>query len=324
MPAEHSIRSDDRELMRRLTIVIVLGFLFFAAFMHLNRLYSHKFFDVTGTAQWIWPKHQLSRDVPVAFFAARDFELPANRYYTKIKVAGDPEYTLYFNGQEIGGRRFGEEHDALDVYDVTTIAKTGRNRIVVAVRSTNGVGGLIAGLDISPEVENYVVTDASWKIFRTWSDALPQRDAGPSAPPMILGQPPTGRWNYLATVTGKPELPVQKVVAPRDVFTFITQIPQVKVIGGAAVVGSRRVRATAYDSGDIGDGRVRLAVSADSRQPREISVRFANVRPELFTLEGNIRPIVFAAGERSVIDPEVRHFRYVLVYGGQARAEVLR
>src|ERR1041385_4681594 len=104
MPAVHFIRSEDRDLMRRLTIVLVLGLLFFAAFVHLDRLYSQKFFDVTGTALWIWPGRQLSRAVPVAFFAARDFDLPANRYYTKIKVAGDPEYTLYFNGQEIGGR----------------------------------------------------------------------------------------------------------------------------------------------------------------------------------------------------------------------------
>src|ERR1044072_5817348 len=158
MPAVHSIRSEDRELMRRLTIVLVLGVLFFASFTHLDRLYSQKFFDVTGNAQWIWPKHQLSRGVPVAFFAARDFDLPADRYYTKIKVAGDPEYVLYFNGQEIGGRRFGDDGEALDVFDVSQLAKTGRNRIVIAARSTNGVGGVLAAVDLSAEVENFVVT----------------------------------------------------------------------------------------------------------------------------------------------------------------------
>ena len=310
--------------MRRLTIVVIVGFLFVAAFTRLDRLYSQKFFDVTGRAQWIWMRHELSRGMPVAFFAARDFELPANRYYTKIKVAGDPEYTLYFNGQEIGGRRFGEDHDALDVFDVTQLAKTGRNRIVVAVRSTNGVGGLLAGLDISPEIENYIVTDSSWKIFPRWNATLPQRDVGAAAAPMILGQPPTGRWNYLATVPGKPEMPVQKVVPAREAFTFFTRIPETKVIGGVAVVGSRRVRATAYDFGEIGDGRARVAINFDSGQAREIELRFANVRPELFTVEGDIRPVVFAPGERSVIDPEVRHFRYVMVYGGQASAEVLR
>src|SRR5213075_1724317 len=113
---------------------------------------------------------------------------------TKIKVAGDPEYTLYFNGQEIGGRRFGEHRDALDVFDVTQLAKTGRNRIVIAARSTNGVGGVLAAVDLSTEVENYVVTDASWKMFHRWNPALPLRDVGLSTPPMVLGQPPRGRW----------------------------------------------------------------------------------------------------------------------------------
>lgn len=310
--------------MRRLTIVVVLGFAVVAAFTRLDRLYSQKFFDVTGRAKWIWAKHQISRDIPVAFFATRDFDLPPNRYYTKIKVAGDPEYTLYFNGVEVGGRQFGEGHGALDVYDVTQLAKTGRNRIVAAVRSTNGVGGLIAALDISAELENYVVTDGDWHIFRAWRPELPQRDAGPWSPPTVIGQPPTGRWNYLASAAGRPEPPVTKVAGPRDVFSFITRIPEVKTISGVAVVGSVRVRATAYDFGEIGDGRVRLTINRNAGMSRQVRVRFANTNNELYSIEGNVRPFVFAAGEQTVIDPEVRHFRYVLVYGSQADAEVLR
>ena len=287
-------------------------------------MFSQKFYDVTGRAKWIWARHQMSRGVPVAFFAVRDFELPANRYYTKIKVAGDPEYTLYFNGQEIGGRRFGEIGDALDVFDVTQLAKTGRNRLLIAARSTNGVGGVIASLDLSPEVENYVVTDADWKIFRSWDSMLSVRDVGPVERPMILGEPPTGRWNYLRTAPGKPQLVVNRVSHPREEFSFITRMPEVKVISGVAVLGSERVRATAYDFGDIADGRAQLTISYDNHEARQIQVRFANVRSELFTLEGDVRSFVFAGGEKTVIDPEVRHFRYVMVYGGQARADVVR
>ncbi len=310
--------------MKRMTVAIVIGLLFVAGFTKLDRVYSQKFFDVTGRAQWIWARHQMSRGIPVAFFAVRDFELPANRYYTRIKVAGDPEYTLYFNGREVGGRRFGEVGDALDVFDVTQLAKTGHNRIVIAARSTNGVGGVIASLDLSPETENYIVTDANWKIFRTWDAALPVSDVGAAEHPMMLGEPPVGRWNYLRTAPGKPEMTISRVVQPREELSFITRMPEVKVISGVAVLGSERVRATAYDFGEIGDGRAQLTIGYDSRQSRQIQVRFANVRQELFTLEGDIRPFVFAAGEKTVIDPEVRHFRYVMVYGGQARAEVVR
>jgi hypothetical protein len=41
--------------------------------------------------------------------------------------------------------------------------KTGRNRIVIAVRAPQGAGGLIASIDIGPEVANWVVTDGSGK-----------------------------------------------------------------------------------------------------------------------------------------------------------------
>src|ERR687885_2985841 len=83
--AADSISRADAALIKRLTIVIVAAFLFTAAFAHLEATYSHKFFDVTGKAKWIWPQVDIKADLPLAFYATRDFDLPANRYYTKIK-----------------------------------------------------------------------------------------------------------------------------------------------------------------------------------------------------------------------------------------------
>jgi hypothetical protein len=192
------------------------------------------------------------------------------------------------------------------------------------MRSSNGVGGLIAAVDLAPEIENYVVTDRRWHIFPRWTPQLPLRDAGAWQAPMIFGMPPMGRWNYPTLAAAQPEPPVHQVVAPVQAFSFITRIPVVETISGVAVVGSQRVRATAFDFGRIADGRARFTITHDNRLARKINVRYANVRSELFALEGSVRPIVFAAGERTVIDPEVAHFRYVMVYGGQAGADVLR
>src|ERR1051326_6780326 len=64
--------SSDSNDLRRWTIVLILGFLFVAAFTQLNAVYGHKFFDVTGRAQWIWPRVEKSSEIPVAFFATRD------------------------------------------------------------------------------------------------------------------------------------------------------------------------------------------------------------------------------------------------------------
>jgi hypothetical protein len=214
----------------------------------------------------------------------------------------------------------------LDTFDLTPLARDGRNRIVVAVRSTNGVGGLIASVDIAPEVENYVVTGAGWKIFRRWHPEIAVRDARDERPesPMLFGEPPLGRWNYLQPVPGAPEQPAKAVAAPVSSAKMKVKVLTVKPVGGIAVVGTSTTGATAFDFGRILDARLRLTLALASPVNRRVDVRFANTPGELAALEGGQTPFVFAAGERTVVDPEVRHFRYAMVYGGQAaRVEAL-
>lgn len=287
-------------------------------------MYSHKFFDITGRAEWIWPQHQLSREIPVAFFATRNFDLPPNRLYTRIKVFGDPEYTLYFNGAQIGGRRVGDE-SALDVYDVSELARTRGNRIVIAARSPNGVGGIIASVDVTDEYQNMVPSGKDWKIVRSWHDDLLFRDPPPSliSSPMLLGRPPVGRWNYLSRRAGALTPPVKRIVAPRSQFSFKTAIPQIDVKGGVAVVVSRPIGATAYDFGPV-SGRARLTINYDNGVSRDVRVRFGNDRSDLLTVEGPVEPFVFAAGERTIVDPQERQFRYVMVYGSDASVSVVQ
>jgi len=316
--------ASDHNLVRRLSIALVALFAFVAAFDRLYLLYAHKFFDVTGRAQWIWAQHQISRNIPIAFFATRNFDLPPNRQFTHIKIAGDPEYTLYFNGVQVGGRRMGED-TSLDLYDVSKLARDRGNRIVIAARSANGVGGVIASIDITREYQNVEPTGNAWKIVRRWRDDLILRDPPPSGvtPPMLIGRPPIGRWNFLSRRDGDLAAPMRKIVAPSASFSFKTAIPQIDVIGGVAVVVPRPIAATAYDFGPI-TGRARFTISYDSSVARAIRVRFANDRSELMTVEGPVEEFVFAAAEKTVIDPQERSFRYVMVYGGQASAVVVQ
>ena len=287
-------------------------------------LYAHKFYDVTGRAQWIWAQHQLSRDIPVAFFATREFDLPASRYFTRIKIAGDPEYALWFNGTEIGGRRTAEAQ-ALDVYDVTALARTSANRMVIGVRSRDGVGGIIAAVDIAPDVQNVIVTDGDWHIVRRWMDDLMVRDPDPSAitTPMRIGRPPIGRWNYLARREGKRARPPQRILEPRAAFDFKSALPRVEIRAGVAVTVMQPKRATVYDFGPT-TGRARLSLRYISGAAHAVDIRFANERSELLTIEGQVEPFVFAAGEQTIVDPVERRFRYVMVYGGEASAEVVQ
>jgi hypothetical protein len=328
MTAGDSIVSNsDRELMKRLTLVLLLVFAVTAAFAHLERTYSRKFFDITGDAKWIWAHHRMSDNLPLAFFAARDFTLPPNRVFTRLKVLGDPEYTVFVNGLEIGGRRVSgrrgqDAEHVIDVYDISQLVRTGQNRMVIAVRAPQGAGGLIASIDIAPEVENWVVTNGAWKIYRRWEPPILLNDVAGWQSPMVIGSPPVGRWNYLQAEQRAIASPPTRITPPNDVFEQIGLIPTIRTAGGVAVAGTEEARATAFDFG-FTKGHVRLIDDNDRPVSKSVRVRFAFDRAELRLAEWNLRPIVFAPGEHVITTPEVHDFRYVMVFARGVRAEVV-
>lgn len=311
--------------MRRITIVVVFVLLFTAAFSKLWGVYSHKFFDTTGEARWIWAQHRMTSNEPVAFFAARDFELPPNRAFTHLKVCGDPEYTVWINGRELAGAQTRPPAD-LDFYDISQLVRTGSNRIVIGVRAPQGNGGLLASIDISPELENWVATDSRWTIYRSWRPDLLAAHPSDlwSERPMIVGQPPIGRWNYLGVTNTNPPKPAQTTLAPKQVFPVDAQLPTIRTRQGIAVAIAEPAAATAFDFG-FTRGRVRITLNKPSSlSSRAVKVRFANLREELGTIEWNLRTVVLAPGEVSVTTPEEHSFRYVMVFNRGATAEVIR
>ncbi len=308
--------------MKRLTIVLAFIVVFTAAFSHLSAVYSQKFYDRTAPAQLLWARHPMSANEPVAFFAARDVTLPPNRVYIRLKLLGDPEYTLYVNGREIAGRLVGEDR-ALDYFDLSEVMQTGRNRIVVAVRAPKGVGAFLAALDLAPETENWVVSDSRWKIYRRWDPLILQYDvAGQWEAPKIIGAPPTGRWNFLEIVKREPESPAESGMAAKQSFELIGLLPSIRTQAGISVAGSVRARARAFDFGPT-RGRVRVTYDRPRGFSRLVQVRFANDPSELGLLELNPRAIVFAPGETTVTTPEEHLFRYAVAFAPDVKIEVL-
>jgi hypothetical protein len=318
----NGISAGDRQFMRRWSLALLAVFIFTFAYNRLDLMYAHKFFDVTGDAQWIWARHPLSRGIPIAFFVTRDFDLPHERYFTKIKVAADPEYTIYFNGSLIAARR-GEDGRFLDVYDVTKLARDGHNRIVIAVRSENGAGGVIAALDTRPDF-HFLATGSDWKVVRRWSDDLPLRDPIQTSQPILLGRPPAQRWNFLTARDAAMSEPSAKIVRPLTATKIQAALPDISVIGGVAVAGSHPTPAVAYDFGSDISGRIQLNVQALNGGSRVVKIRRAYWPRELAPAEGNVESFVFAPGERSITDTAVHNFRYVLVYGGEASVQVVQ
>jgi hypothetical protein len=318
----NGISADDRALMRRMTIALLAIVIFTFAFSRLHLMYSHKFLDVTGDAQWIWARHPMSRGIPIAFFVTREFDLPADRYFTLIKVAADPEYALYFNGQLIAGRR-GEDGHFLDVYDVSKLARTGRNRIVIGARSETGVGGVIAAVDTRPDF-HFLATDASWNIVRRWTDDLPLRDTGQPSRPTLLGRPPARRWNFLTARTGEFMKPTTKVISPVSAIPVQAALQDISVIGGVAVAGSHPTPGVAYDFGIPVDGRIQLSAPPTMGGSKVVKIRRAYWMRELTPAEGGVESFVIAPGERTMTDTQTHNFRYVLVYGGEAAARAVQ
>jgi hypothetical protein len=229
------------------------------------------------------------------------------------------------NGVAVGGRHVTDDNESLDTYDVSALARDKKNRMVVAVRSANGVGGLILAIDLTQELGNFIVTGGDWHIVRRWRDDLLVRDppADQIDRPQLLGRPPARRWNYLAQREAQPFAPTQRVIAPRQAFDFDTALPEIEVIGGTAVTVSRGRHATAYDFGPT-SGRARLTIRTAGDAARSVTVRFANNRPELFAVEAEVEQFVFAAGERTIVDEERRNFRYITVYGSEATVDVVQ
>ena len=308
--------------MQRLGIALAAIFVFTFAYARLDLMYAHKFYDNTGAAEWLWAKHPLSRGIPIAFFVTRDFDLPHERYFTKIKVAADPEYQLYFNGQLLASRR-GQDGRFLDVYDVSKLARDGRNRIVIAVRSENGAGGVIAAVDTRPDF-HFLATDSSWNVVRRWTDDLPMHDPGQTARPVLLGRPPAARWNFLTARDGVFVKPPAKIVNPVSAAQIQAALPDINVIGGVAVAGSHPTPGVAYDFNSDIEGRVQLTIQPSMGGSRVVKIRRAYWPRELPPAEGMVDAFVFAPGERMITDAITHSFRYVLVYEGEATVQVVQ
>jgi hypothetical protein len=323
MPGRDS-SAAERGLALRLTWAAVLLVATTAAFSYVHRLYAQKFFGATGSAAWIWADHPISSNMPVAFFAVRDFNLPENRYYVRLKVLGDPEYAVYLNGREIGARQVAEDR-TLDVYELTERMSPGRNRVVVAVRAPKGVGGLIASVDLAPESKDWFPTGADWKIFRRWHPELLRRDPPGERweRPIVLGEPPIGRWDFLRPSRAAVAAPLTKSLQPAAATSFVGLVPTIRTSSGISVAVTEKQPGVAFDFG-VTRGRVRLHLDRPRFMSDAVPIRYAYDRSEFDLVQWNPQTVVFAPGETAVTLPEEREFRYVLVYGKGIRAEVLQ
>ncbi len=157
----------------------------------------------TGDAAWIWAP--LGRTVePLAFYAARDFDLAAVPARARLLAAADEEYVLYLNGRRVGSGGAGSagagERPGLDAYEVAPLLVPGANRLAVELRSGRGAGGFLARL-ADGSGKTLAETDGSWRIVRRYRPGLVRGWVpldGPAATEReaaaVWSRPPAGRW----------------------------------------------------------------------------------------------------------------------------------
>lgn len=309
--------TQRRDAVRAVVVTLAL-FVTFAFFVSTYRFFQQKFFITTGAAEWIWVTDPMRKEQPVAAFFARDFQIPASAQYVRLNVAADPGYTVYFNGAVVGRSTFAPLK-TIDSYDVTFLKKHGTNRLVIAVRSGKGSGGLLATVDFGPMSRNLIVTDGSWIVHRTWADGLLQRDLPFAQPVRTFGSPPIGRWNFPRRADKVAHTTAEREVSASSVVEVEGAIRETRIMSGVAVASLRREKARAYDFDHVNGN---LVLTREGVAPEVVLVRFANA-PEELPLEGSVVPMVFAAGERRMVDPAAREFRYAMVYGSEAVASVV-
>lgn len=309
--------TQRRDVGRAVATTLTL-FVTFAFFVSTYRFFQQKFFITTGAAEWIWVTDPMRKEQPVAAFFAREFHVPASAQFVRLNVAADPGYTAYLNGALVGRSTFAPLK-TIDSYDVTFLKKHGSNRLVIAVRSGKGSGGLLATIDFGPMSRNLIITDREWVVHRTWADELLLRDLPFAQPVRTFGSPPIGRWNFPPRTDKAVDTTAEREVTALSVAEVEGAIRETRILSGVAVASLRREKARAYDFDHV---KGSLVLTRDGVAREVVLVRFANA-PEELPLEGTVVPMVFAAGERRMVDPAVREFRYVMVYGSEAVASVV-
>lgn len=144
----------------------------------------------TGSALWIWWRHDLPQPSPLFFYAVKSFPLATAPVPARARVFVDRTWELFVNGRRIsaGDQKPG---DPLADVDLTGMLHPGSNTIVITAGSPTGAGGILFALDLGTRA-NAIVSDASWRVTQSESEAR----AGRGKPAVVWGKPPMHPWGY--------------------------------------------------------------------------------------------------------------------------------
>lgn len=254
MPGPKSARRTARNAFVVLTILLLV--VAAERWRWFARLESAAQPDLT----WIWAPVDPNEVKPRAFYAVKDFVLPAAPARARLEVLGDPEYIVYLNGKRVGSGSYRADAP-LDAYEVGDLLVAGSNRVTIELRSPIGAGG--ATLRIAGAGKTLVATGADWSILQTsWQGALNGK-ALPAAPKAeVLGRSPFGRWGTPGSSAIRPRF-AELVARQEPKGALLFRKPYVEEIWHRQARDPRRSRgvgaATEFDFGTEVEGYLFLA-----------------------------------------------------------------
>ena len=169
-----------------------------------------------GEARWLWAAGDRADTSPAAFFLVREFDLPSVPDEARLVSCGDEEFSLFLNGEWVAAGRFRPGVPA-DVREVAGLLRPGRNRLVVELRSSHGIGGFAARLE-DGEGRTLLYSDRRWLVVGDDRGLFGEGPwAGRAVTPLDWGPSPVGRWGRPEPGPAEPPLsrPRRELLAPR-------------------------------------------------------------------------------------------------------------
>ncbi len=275
-------------------------------------------------ACWIWTSGPTDFQEPIGFYLVRELELekapPA-----WISITADESYSLSLNGRHVGANRYSEDGQ-VDRYEVTDLLRVGRNRIVVEVRSSRGIGGMLASLVVEETDGSrrpLVVSDADWRVFHRFERAWYRAEtlSGGEAP-RVWERPPTGRWRLREAAVDRPPPfrlgerahrlgPVRVRHRQLDRWIPLSQGPRQRFprVGDQVLL----------DWGQPVEGFLYLDLPSDENPP---ALLYFGLEPPDPTEVPPDEVMIFIPGQSQWRDLHPRRFRYALLVGVRPEKKV--
>jgi hypothetical protein len=288
-------------LWTTLVVVVVLV----AAQRFLPALRARLFLP-TAEAQWIWKAQGRISQGPVAFYAARDFDLAEVPARARLLAAADEEYILTLNGKPVGSGGLAGR-GGLDVYEVGPLLRPGGNRLIAELRSGRGAGGFLARIEDPRTGKSLVATDDHWRlldryqigILRGW---LPLGKDQGAVPAFRWGYPPTGRWGW-------PQLGWLRPVSAALAGPAAPGLPAPGALPGFPLIGPHAV----FDWGREVEGYLQLDLPPG--ETLGTGLLFTGTRPPDPLREPPASAVLVAPGSPTWTDARPRRFRYAVILG---------